>query len=242
MAKLNQVIAVSKTVKNDTHRVLTRAHQDVQKLNLLTGVVRTYQPKEDEGETLPPENQRVQMTATDAIKDVKSSLSRMFEVVGTIDKTNCAAMADVVVDGTTLVSGVPSTHLLFLEKQLVDLHTFVSKLPVLDPQYEWDYDSNIAVYATEPRQTSRTKKMPKTHVAYEATDKHPAQVVSYQEDVITGYWSTRNLSGALPQADITEMLRKVSILQEAVKKAREEANMTPVVSFTSAPILDFIFS
>jgi len=38
------------------------------------------------------------------------------------------------------VGHVPATYLLFLEKQLTDLHTLVSKLPVLDASETWVFD------------------------------------------------------------------------------------------------------
>jgi hypothetical protein len=47
-------------------------------------------------------------------------------------------------------------YLLFLEKQLVDLHTFVKKLPVLDASDSWSYDASADCYATDPVQTVRT--------------------------------------------------------------------------------------
>ncbi|MBA2680632.1 MAG: hypothetical protein H0U76_19830 [Ktedonobacteraceae bacterium] len=47
-----------------------------------------------------------------------------------------------------------------LEKQLVDLHTFVRKLPVLDPSETWTLDSSADCWATEPVQTLKTKKVP----------------------------------------------------------------------------------
>jgi hypothetical protein len=74
VAKLNQIIAVSKGVKSETLRSLTAAHRDVQKQPLLSGISRTYQPKDDEGERLPAESTRVQLTAQNVIRDVKASL------------------------------------------------------------------------------------------------------------------------------------------------------------------------
>ena len=47
-------------------------------------------------------------------------------------------------------------------------------------------------------QTLRTKKVPRNHVKAEATEKHPAQVEVYYEDVAVGYWTTVKFSGALP--------------------------------------------
>ena len=139
------------------------------------------------------------------------------------------AKADVVVDGQALLKDVPVAYLLFLEKQLVDLHTFVRKLPVLDASESWEYDSSADCYATEPVQTVRTKKIPRNHVKAEATEKHPAQVEVYHEDVVVGYWRTIKFSGALPAKRVSTLLERVEKLQQAVKFAREEANNTEAV-------------
>ena len=72
-----------------------------------------------------------------------------------------------------LLSDVPVTYLLFLEKQLVDLHTFVRKLPVLDASETWAFDASADCWATEAIQTVRTKKIPRNHVKAEATEHHP---------------------------------------------------------------------
>jgi len=84
------------------------------------------------------------------------------------------ARADVVIDGQTIATDVPVTYLLFLEKQLVDLHTFVKKLPVLDAAESWVRDDSTDSWRTEAVRTIRTKKVPRNHVKAEATDKHPA--------------------------------------------------------------------
>ena len=151
-------------------------------------------------------------------------LTRLFDVTATKDWTNCRAKADVVVDGTVLLEQVPATYLLFLEKQLVDIHTFIKKLPILDAAETWAFDDSADCWATEPVQTTRTKKIPRNHVKAEATDKHPAQVEVYYEDVTVGYWRTIKFSGALPARRVNDILMRVERLQEAVKFAREEAN------------------
>ncbi len=54
MARLNQIIAVEKGVKSRSFQELTEAHHALQKPALLAGIARTYRPKDDEGEQLPP--------------------------------------------------------------------------------------------------------------------------------------------------------------------------------------------
>lgn len=242
MAKLNQIIAVSKGVKSQTLRELTDAHREVQKQPLLTGISRTYQPKDDEGEQLPAESTRVQVTAKAVIRDVKASLTKLFDVVATQDYANCSAKADVVVDGRTILSDVPVTYLLFLEKQLTDLHTFVEKLPTLDPSVSWTFNDAAGFYAADPVQTTRTSKVMRNHVLAEATDKHPAQVQSYTEDVVVGYWTTIKFSGALPATEVRALLERLTKLREAVKYAREAANSIEVVDQKAGDaVLSYLF-
>jgi hypothetical protein len=224
MARLNQIIAVEKGVKSRSFQELTEALHALQKASLLSGISRTYRPKDEEGEQLPPEATKVQVKAEGVIRQTVSIMTRLFDVTATKDWANCEAKADVVVDGETLLKDAPVAYLLFLEKQLVDLHTFVRKLPVLDAAESWSYDESSDCYATDPVQTVRTKKVPRNHVKAEATEKHPAQVEVYYEDVTVGHWKTVKFSGALPAKRINELIERVEKLQRAVKFAREEAN------------------
>lgn len=243
MPKLNQIIAIEKGVKSRTQRDLTDAHHALQKPALLAGISRTYQPDDEMGEKLPPENTRVQVRVQDMIQRTQEVLTELFDVTATKDETNCHARADVVVDGKVLLSKVPVTSLLFLEKQLVDIHTFVKKLPVLDPSESWSFDAGQDCYATDASFTVKTKKVPRNHVKAPATDKHPAQVEMYYEDVRVGQYRTVKFSGATPQKQVNELLSRVEKLQKAVKFAREEANNTEAVqkNFGSA-IFGYLFA
>jgi hypothetical protein len=226
MAKLNQIIAIEKGVKTRSHQELTEAHHVLQKPALLQGISRTYRPKDEEGEQLPPESTKVQVRGQEVIRKTADILTKLLDTTASKDWTNCKAKADVVVDGKVLVAGAPVTYLLFLEKQLTDLHTFIKKLPQLDASETWNLDAASDTYATEPTQTVRTKKIPRNHVKAEATEKHPAQVEVYYEDVTVGYWRTLKYSGALPAKRVNELLERVEKLQAAVQFAREEANNT----------------
>ncbi|MBW4492879.1 MAG: hypothetical protein KME26_07290 [Oscillatoria princeps RMCB-10] len=226
MARLNQIIAIEKGIKSRSVQELAAAQQALQKQALLAGIARTYRPKDEEGEQLPPESNKVQVKAEEVLRQTVEILTKLFDVTATKDWTNCRARADVVVDGQTLLAQVPVSYLLFLEKQLADLQTFIKKLPVLDPAETWAFDPSADCWATEPVQTVRTKKIPRNHVKAEATEHHPAQVEVYYEDVTVGYWRTLKFSGALPASRINELLGRMERLQQAVKFAREEANST----------------
>jgi hypothetical protein len=243
MTKLNQIIAIEKGTKTQTTRDLTDTHHMLQKGPLLAGISRTYRPRDEEnGEKLPAEHTRVQVRAVNQIQKASEVLTKLFDITLTKDVANCSAKADVVVDGKVLVKDAPVTYLLFLEKQLIDLHTFVKKLPVLDPSEEWHHDSAQDCWATSPSVSIKTKKVLRNHVKAEATEKHPAQVEVYSEDVLIGEWKTVKFSGALQQKDINTFLVRVEKLQEAVKMAREAANSIEIHDHKiGKEVFDYVF-
>lgn len=229
--KLNQIIAVRQGVQSQTERTVTALHHRLQKGEPLSGIERVYTKRFDQDADLPPERKHVQVLADEALAEAAGAWTRMWDVTAAVDFTNAsgAARADVVVDGQVLVADAPVSYLIFLEKQLNDVRTFIDKLPVLDPAYEWSREHDSAPWRTRPAETTSTRKVPKNHVRAEATERHPAQVDVYQEDVVVGFWSTVKLSGAVPARRVAELRQRITVLIDAVKVARETANMADVV-------------
>ncbi|MGE0709638.1 MAG: hypothetical protein AB7T09_16800 [Planctomycetota bacterium] len=222
--KLNQVLAIEKGTKARIHGEITRMHHALQKPGLLNGFAKTYRPKEEDGDAYPPENVRVQLNAAQMLRQAGRLLAELFDVTATKDFANTEARADLVVDGEVLLEQVPATFLLFLEKQLVDLRTFVAKIPTLDPAEEWVHDGATDLFKTEATETTRTKKVQRPIVLYPATPEHPAQTQLITEDVAVGSWITVKHSGALPEPRKTALLERIERLSDAVKFAREQAN------------------
>lgn len=243
MTRLNQIVAVEKGVKAESQRVLTEAYHTAQTGTKFQGISREYTPKDDEGDLLPPELTLVQQSGEDLLDTVGAALARMWDVVATKDTTNCFAAAHIVVNGETIATAVPVTTLLWLEKQLVDIGTFISKLPTLDPGKTWHWSADTGTYMSDPTETVKTHKVLRNHVKAEATAHHPAQVDTYTEDVVAGTWRTTHMSGAFPAARKADLLNRVATLQKAVKFAREEANVSDVTDKKIGDALvEFIFS
>ena len=224
MAKLNQVIAVEKGVKSRVFGSLSEIYKKFQKATLFSGMSRQYQKKDEEGEDYPSENTRVQASATQLLDDVKIAMSELLNITAQKDWANCHAKADIVVDGTVLLEQVPSTYLLFLEKQLNDLKDELAKIPELDPAHAWNFDAAANLYKADPTVTSKTRKVPKVIVKYDATEHHPAQTELIHTDEVVGTWKTVLQSGAMPPFQKKELQERVKKLIQAVKFAREEAN------------------
>lgn len=244
---LNQVIAVRASIKNDTEQKLTKHYHLLQRSPLLVGHARTYTPQADDGFRYPNESANVQVKVEKVLREVADDLTELFDVNAALDWTNQHARADVVLLGgegpVTLLTDVPVTYLMFLEKQLTNIETFIRKLPVLDSTENWTFDPATDVYKSQPVGTVKTAKVRRNHVLAAATDRHPAQVESYTEDVPIGIWSTVKFSGALPAHRVNIMLARVTELQKAVKFAREQANMEDVVQTNPGRrILDYLFA
>lgn len=243
MPKLCQILAIKKQHVTTANDKLTAIYHQLQKDALINGISRTYKPLTEEGEKFPAESQQVQLRVNQALQDIVAAASPVYDIVGVLDNANCGAKADVVVEGKPILTGVPAYTLLFLEKQIVDLRTMFAKLPELPQTESWTYDSNYDCYVTKPVETSKSKKLVKPLVKYDATKEHPAQVDLVTEDVLTGNWTTTKFSGALPREYKQKLLNRLDVLLVAVKFARETANQTeaPQVS-VAKPIFDFVMA
>jgi hypothetical protein len=229
MTRLNEVVAVERGLRPATETQVTKAYHDLQKPALFSGLSKHYESNASEGgDQLPDEGNLVQKKVEDVLAEIGKRLTRLFDVTLTRDRANQVAAADVFVDGTVLISNAPVTFLMFLEKQLTDLHTELQTAPTLNPGEDWQPDDVSGLYKTSEKVTHRTKKVTKPLVLYPATDKHPAQAQPIVEDVIEGYWHAVLYSGATTATRKTELLDRVTTLREAVKTARERANMIEV--------------
>lgn len=227
MAKLNQMVAVRKGLRARTEAAVTKIYHDFQKPGLFNGLVKTYKPRDDEGEQFPRDYQRVQKTVVDELHTTAEKLTKLFDVAATIDQANQGTTGDVVVDGETLFSA-PIPFLLFVDKQLEDLRTQVAKAPVLDPAEVWTNDPSVGGYRTQEAVTTRTRKVPKVLVKYEATPQHAAQTEVYTVDEVVGDWTTTKFSGAMPADQRRALLERINVMADAVKKAVEQANSVDV--------------
>lgn len=224
MTQLNQIVAVEKGLKARTTTAVTGVYHVLQKAALFAGFSKVYQPKDEEGDQLPPERQLVQQNVEGLLQEAGKRLTDLFDVTFTKDSANTAAKANVVVDGQTLLADAPVPYLLFLEKQLMDWRTVVSKLPTLDPSEVWTYDDGVGQFRTDAVQTTRTRKVPRVLEKAPATERHAAQTEVYMVDEVVGTWTTTRLSGAIQETRRVVLVDRVNKLIDAVKTAVEEAN------------------
>lgn len=240
--KMNQVLAVEKGIKQRVYERVTELHKVSMKAELLNGFTKTYERVNEDSQEQAPQAQRVQFDIGSIFAEVRAQMTEHFDVTATKDWGNVLAKADVVVEGKTLLTGVPATHLLFLDKQLSDLHKLISSVVELDPSVDWDKDVNTGRFRSRPQSTQRTEKKQKPLVLFPATDKHPAQTQLITEDIVVGNWQTVRHSGAIPAPEKKAIVARVEKLMHAVKSALEQANMVAVEDQkTGDAVFGFIF-
>ena len=226
--KLNQVIAIEKGLKERTLREVTNLYHAGQKSDPFNGFTRTYTPSSDSGEQIPAETKAVQSTAISIVSQTLDKMKELFNVTASKDRANCNARASVVVEGETLLTDVPVTHLLFLEQQVSYVRTVLDKLPTLSPDDKWTFDENSQLFSTSVVKSLKTAKIQEPMVLIQPTKEHPGQAQLVTRDVTVGTWEMVKVSGALPIPVKAKLLDRVDLLLQAIKFAREEANMIDV--------------
>jgi hypothetical protein len=238
MPKLHEIVALVTGRKTEAQKKLTELHRVTEKPDLFKGMTRVYRPdQDDDTEMLPPEGKLVQTNSTDVLLDLENTLVNVYDLVATQDAGNTTAKADVVTtDGVTILTQVPVTTLLYLEKQLDDLKKFYATMPVLDPALEWTRDENANIFKSVSV-TNRAKRKKVPLELSKATDKHPAQVQLIEEEFNVGKWTKTEMSSALTAKQKKALLERVAKLKEAVVIAREKANENETKSVKAGEVI-----
>lgn len=175
---------------------------------------------------------REQVTTVPAkLSYLAGKVAPFYDAVLQKEKTNQIAMADLVVDGNTLGTNIPACWLLGMETKLKDLRAVYEGIPTLAPGIAWEKDDTLtdSYRMKNPDEKLKTAKTFMFKVLYPATDKHPAQIEKWEEQVPVGKYVTNVTSGMLSPAEKSAILGRLDKLIQAVKKARTKANMVDVV-------------
>ena len=236
MTTLHQVLAVEGTRKGNAFQRMEEAKVTfTKKEGLFLGQVKRYEHFDDaeaEKESLPDEVKALDSTVHDKLAFVFEHVAEWFDVVYQKEATNQVAVADIVLsDGTVLAEKVPATYLLGLETKLKQVREVVKTIPNLAPGIEWELDEQQGphVYkAKHPKVSFKTKQTLEWQEIAPATEHHPAQVKTWDRPSNVGRYTTDMWSGMISTADKAAMIRRLDMLDEAVRNARQKANETEV--------------
>lgn len=236
MTKLHEVLAVegdkegiAKKIVNETGNVFRNKH------NLFLGGTKTLkmdQAGHESAEAAAAEVNEVVTTVNERLAYTRGAVEQWFDVVLTKEITNQSAKADLVVDGQVIVADAPATFLLGLEAKLKALRAVYDEIPTLAPGIIWEKDevAGRGIYRSKnPDVRAKTAKVPQFKVLYDATDKHPAQIERWNEEVVVGKFVTTAQSAMMPASQKAELLARMDKLIQATKQARMRANNVDIV-------------
>jgi hypothetical protein len=244
MQKVHTVVALVQGKKSSWQKFMTKVHRCWGKGERAptSGLIRTYQAKDEGGEKLPDEVRRVQVVAKHILANVVEEASTFYDLIYAQEFANTYAKADIFVDGKPLMKDVPVGFLMFLEKQLTDMRTLLTEVPVLPDDQTWEWDGNRGCFITQPFETIRTAKVQEPLTLYPATKEHPAQTQLLTKDLPVGTWTNINMSGGWPRDIRDGVLKRLDYLKSAVVVARENANTGEVeIKKVSSVLFDYIF-
>jgi hypothetical protein len=242
--KLNQIVAIEKGVKSRVYGEVTSLHKKSQKDEPYAGFSKMFEVMVEDEPSRPMEEKLVQLKSKEVLARLEALLTESFDVIATKDFGNMVARSDVTIADEVLLPDVPVPHLIFLEKQLNDIQTFIEKMPVLPQDTIWTWDKGLGLFVAPETYTNSTRKTPKVIVKYDATEHHPAQTDVVAVDVTVGRWKNQRFSGAMEPTRKQELLDKVATLKQAVQKSREQANMQEVerVNTVGKTVFNYLFS
>lgn len=236
MTKQHEILAVEAEKEGVARKIIAESEGNFgSKHNLFMGMVKTLSMEETDQKLVEEagyEVREIHTTVEDRLDYTWESITEWFDVVLTKETTNQIAKADIVIDGTVLASDVPVGFLLGLETKLAKLRGMYGKIPTLPPGQPWvrsPEDGEHIYVLGVPEIRIKTAKRIQSKTLAPATDKHPAQVEHWNEDVPVGKFSTNYTMGMVTSARKHDLLARLDALIQAVKQARMRANNTDIV-------------
>lgn len=246
MAKLHELLAVEGQLKGQAKATGTELRATFEKKRHLFEEKRvTFHPSGEGQEPKTEQQSDLQSKVPDELAWITEIWAKAMDVSYKVAVANTLARADVVLDGATILTNVPATALLELEKRLGEAQELVLAVPTLDPAkgFQLDADRGKDVYRARERSGERTKKVQQPIVLFPATPEHPAQTQLISVDIPVGRVVEQEWSGLVTPAQKGDMLSRVEALRRAVKQALTRANAVevPETQDVGAALLNRVF-
>ena len=247
-ARLHELLAVETDLETTAKKVVSEAVSTFQKKQEhflgYRKTLRMFDEARKQEEEAATESKALVTSVDDKLSYVLKSTVKYWDAILQKEKTNQTAVADLVVDGQTIVENVPATWLLGMESRLRALRAVYEAIPTWAPGVDWvpAPEQGTGVYrAAEPVTADKTEKTIAWKVLHPATDKHPAQIEKWVDNVRVGVFSTQKWISSWSPAQKSDAMGRLDKLIRAVKKARQRANNVPVVKVHAAKkIVDYL--
>jgi hypothetical protein len=232
--KLHELLAVETNLENQSDKCRTElAATFDKKRHLFEEKTTVFFPLAENEQPVTELQSDLQSTVRKELDWISGHLAKSIDASYQVAEANTSARADVVLEdeaGTVLLSGVPATALLELEKTIAKISSLVTAIPTLDPAkgFTSDPQRGTGVYKAREVNKTRTKKQAKVLIKYEATKEHPAQTEIVTEDVPVGRIQEQEWSGLISPAQKADLINRAEVLSRAIRRARSRANEAAV--------------
>ncbi len=246
--KLHELLAVETNLENQANKTRSDLMNTFEKKRHLFEEKRVVFTPLGEGQTVVETQSDIQSTVNKELSWVQTFLGKALDASYQVAETNTLARADVILEddsNTVLLTNVPATALLELEKRMVELTNLVTSIPTLDPAKGFSADSQRGEGYFQARSVNKTrsKKEKVVLIKYEATKEHPAQTELIDKDIPVGTINEQEWSGLMTPAQKTELINRVEVVSRAVRRARSRANEAEVNTSNKigGKLLNYIF-
>lgn len=247
MPKLHELLAVESNLENQAAKCRSElAGTFEKKRHLFEEKLVTFTPAGEGTQAIKETQSDIQTNVGKELDWVQSHIVKALDASYQVAEANTKARADVVLEDdaqTVLLTGVPATALLELEKRVAEIMALVVAVPTLDPAKGFTKDTSRNLYVARTVNKTRTRKEKKVFIKYEATKEHPAQTELLDQDVTIGTIQEQEWSGLITPAEKAELINRVEIVARAVRRARSRANDVEVNTGAKigAKLLGYIF-
>lgn len=228
MTKLHELLAVESNLENQAAKCRSDLTATFEKKRHLFEEKRVTFTPAGEGTIPVTETQSdIQTNVNKELDWVQTHLVKALDASYQVAEANTVARADVVLEDdaqTVLLTGVPATALLELEKRVAEIAALITAVPTLDPAKGFVKDDSRNLYRAREVNKTRTRKEKKVFIKYEATKEHPAQTELLDQDVNVGTIQEQEWSGLVTPAEKAELINRVEMVARAVRRARSRAN------------------
>jgi len=250
MAKLHELLAVVGDLKGKKDKITQETAVTFNKKpHLFLGEVKTLtmfdeSRKQEEGTERKP----LATTVKAKLEYIVDTFNLYWDAKLQKELGNQSAKADIITnEGVVIAKEVPATFLLEMENELKELRRLYDTIPTLEVgRVEWEKSEQLGkdVYKSKyPIVSNKTEKTVRHKVLVEATDKFPAQIDKWNENVPVGQYNLELLSGMLSPYEKSTILKRVDEVLIAVKKARQRANCVDLTKRTIGnKIFDYILN
>ena len=232
---LHELLAVEQSLAETANKVTAETTKTLsQKQSLFTGLTKSHTIFNENAQHLvqATEVKEVESTVDEQLGFLNNDLAHYWDCILQKEEANQRATGDIIIDGITIATNVPSIVLLGMEKKLSTLLGTYNSIPTLDAATAWETDPSYAkkgVFRTKHTiENMHTITTTKFVEASPATKEFKAQIVEQSAIDTIGKYVRTNFSGAITSYDKAERIQRLTALIRAVKKARQRANSIEV--------------